>query len=104
LEKNNAGELNIESLCVVGSQLGCSIAMMWSALDWDQRVLPSYKQGQDVKAMILLSPLETFRGVSYRGPMGHPIVSGKASIGTSKFNTLICVGKEDAKAHTDAKK
>src|SRR5678816_134570 len=35
VEKNNAGELNIEALCVVGSQLGCSIAMIWSALDWD---------------------------------------------------------------------
>lgn len=104
LEKNNAGELNIEALCVVGSQLGCSIAMMWSVLDWDQRILPAFKQGQDVKAMILLSPVETFRGVTYRGPMGHPIVSGKASIGTCRFNTLICVGKEDAKAHADAKK
>jgi pimeloyl-ACP methyl ester carboxylesterase len=104
LEKNNAGELNIEALCVVGSQLGCSIAMMWSAMDWNARSLPAFKQGQDVKAMILLSPVETFRGVTIRGPMGHPIVSGKTTMGTSRFNTLICVGKEDAKAHADAKK
>lgn len=95
--KNNAGELNIEALCVVGAQLGCSIAMMWSAEDWNVRSLPSFKQGQDVKAMVLLSPVESFRGVTTRGPLGHPIVKAKLS-------TLICVGKEEPKPHGDAKR
>jgi pimeloyl-ACP methyl ester carboxylesterase len=97
VERNNAGELNIEALCVVGADLGCSIAMMWSAADWNVRSLPSIKQGQDVKAMILLSPVESFKGVTTRGPMGHAVVRGKLS-------TLICVGKEDAKALGDAKR
>ena len=70
---------------------------MWSAADWNVRSLPSIKQGQDVKAMVLLSPVESFKGVTTRGPMGHAVVRGKLS-------TLICVGKEDAKAHGDAKR
>jgi Dienelactone hydrolase and related enzymes len=97
VKKNNEGELNIEALCVVGAQLGCSIAMIWAAEDWNVRSLPSFKQGQDVKALVLLSPVESFRGVTTRGPMGHPVVKAKLS-------TLICVGKEDAKAMGDAKR
>lgn len=97
LEKNNAGELNIEALCVVGAHVGGTIGMMWSALDWNAPRLPTIKQGQDVKALVLLSPVESFRGVSTRGPMSHAAVRGGLS-------TLICVGKEDAKAYADAKR
>jgi pimeloyl-ACP methyl ester carboxylesterase len=97
VEKNNAGELNIEALCIIGAHIGGTIAMNWSAADWNVRSLPSFKQGQDVKAMILLSPVESFRGVSTRAAMGHPIVKAKLS-------TLICVGREDAKAYGDAKR
>jgi pimeloyl-ACP methyl ester carboxylesterase len=97
LQKNNAGELNIEALCVIGAHVGCTIAMNWSAADWNVRSLPSFKQGQDVKAMVLLSPVDSFRGVTTRGPLTHPIVRGKLS-------TLICVGKEDAKAYADSKR
>ena len=97
LEKNNAGELNIEALCVVGAQLGSLIAMKWSVADWNVQSLPSFKQGQDVKAMILLSPVDTFKGVTNKEPLAHPIVRGRLS-------TMICVGKEDAKAYGDAKR
>ena len=104
VEKNNAGQLNIEALCVVGAHVGCTIAMNWSAADWNVRLLPSFKQGHDVKAIVLLSPVESFRGVTTRAAMGHAIVNGKASIGSGKLSTLICVGKEDAKAYGDAKR
>ncbi|MGI8982250.1 MAG: alpha/beta hydrolase [Pirellulaceae bacterium] len=97
MEKNNAGELNIEALCVIGAELGSTIAMMWSAADWNVRSLPSIKQGQDVKAMVLLSPVESFRGVTTRGPLGHQVVRAKLS-------TLICVGKQEAKPYADAKR
>jgi len=97
VKKNNEGELNIEALCVVGAQLGCSIAMIWAAEDWNVRSPPSFKHGQDVKALVQLSPVESFRGVTTRGPMGHPVVKAKLS-------TLICVGKEDATAMGHAKR
>jgi len=97
VKKNNAGELNIEALCVVGAHLGATIGMKWCVQDWNVRILPSFKQGQDVKAMILLSPVETFKGVTTREPMAHQVVRGQLS-------TMICVGKEDAKALADAKR
>lgn len=97
MEKNNAGELNIEALCVMGAHLGGTIAMKWSVVDWNVRSLPSFKQGQDVKAMILLSPVDQFKGVNTRDPLAHPIVRGKLS-------TLICAGREDPKPFADAKR
>lgn len=97
VKRNNEGELNVNALCVLGAEFSGTIAMMWSAADWNARSLPSLKQGQDVKAIILLSPDESFRGVTTRGPMAHPIVRAKLS-------TLICVGKEDPKAIGNAKR
>ncbi len=56
LQKNNAGELNIEKLCIVGGGMGASVAMTWARLDWNRPPVGNRKQGQDVKALVLLSP------------------------------------------------
>lgn len=97
MKRNNAAELNIESLCVVGAGFGCILALNWAAADWSVKSLPSFKQGQDVKALILLSPLESFKGVTTRDALTHPIVK-------SRLSTLICVGKESPKELGDAKR
>ena len=60
-ERNNAGELNIDKLCVVGAEMGASVALNFAladALDQDSnRVLrPDYKLGRFVKALVLISP------------------------------------------------
>jgi len=62
MAKHNAGELNIDKLCVVGAELGAALAMNWAVLDWSWPVLLTGKQGQDVKALILLSPEWSFKG------------------------------------------
>ncbi len=97
MKQNNAAELNIESLCVVGAGFGGILALNWSAADWNVKSLPSFKQGQDVKALILLSPLESFKGVTTRDALIHPIVK-------SRLSMLICVGKESPKELGDAKR
>jgi pimeloyl-ACP methyl ester carboxylesterase len=56
MEKNNAGQCNIEMLCVVGAELGSIVAMRYAAADWSVPNLPAFKQGQDVHGLILLSP------------------------------------------------
>jgi hypothetical protein len=54
--KNNAGQLNIDKLCMVGAEMGSVIALNWAMRDWHARQLVGLRQGQDVKALVLISP------------------------------------------------
>ena len=69
IEKNNAGELNIEKLCIVGAGMGASVALHWTRSEWN--VLPKAytKQGQDVKVLILISPEWSTPGLSLAGAL-----------------------------------
>jgi pimeloyl-ACP methyl ester carboxylesterase len=67
--KNDAGELNLNKLCLVGAGMGANVAAIWAAQDWAAPPLAVGKQGQDVKAMVLVSPRWTFNGLSMQGPM-----------------------------------
>lgn len=97
LERNNAGELNIELLGVVGADLGALIAMYWAVHDWSWPQLPAYKQGRDVKALVLLSPPASFRGLSSRVPLKHPIVR-------AQLPTMIAFGARDSTQKKDAER
>ena len=94
-EKNNAGELNIEQLCVVGAEYGAILAARWAADDWSLQQLPAYKQGQDVKALVLLSPPASVKAVTLREAMP------RIPIGVS---ILIIAGTTDSKSSSEAKK
>jgi pimeloyl-ACP methyl ester carboxylesterase len=93
-EKNNAGELNIELLCVVGADVGAIVAVNWAALDWSRRQFPAFKQGRDVKALVLLSPTQTHKGFSLSKTIQHPVVRGGLSL-------MLVVGAQDKKALQD---
>lgn len=96
-DKNNEGECNIEMLTVVGAEFSCITAMQWAALDWSVRNLPSYKQGEDVKVLILLSPMSAFKGNSINEALNHPAVKNRLAI--AQF-----VGRQDSKGYAEAKK
>ncbi len=51
MDKNNAGELNINKLCVIGEEMGAVVGVDWAAWDWHWPRLATGKQGQDVKAL-----------------------------------------------------
>lgn len=97
LQRNNEGKLNIEQLCVVGTGFGASLATMWAVNDWAVRDLPTYKMGRDVKALILVSPVVSFKGVSINEAL-------KAQATLSRLSIMTMVGYQDARRYTDAKR
>jgi len=95
MEKNNAGEVNIEMLCVVGAEFGSIVAMNWAAMDWSWARTPYVKQGQDVKALVLLSPRQSIQRLNATKALAHPAIQHRLSI-------LFAVGDQDRKAYGEA--
>jgi pimeloyl-ACP methyl ester carboxylesterase len=98
MTKNNSQELNIDKLCIVGAEMGASVAINWTAKDWSWPILAGAgKQGQFVKALVLLSPQWSFKGM----PIG-------AAVGNREFvaqlSWMIVVGEQDSKAFGEAKR
>ncbi len=97
-EKNNAGSLNIDKLCIVGAEMGASVALNFTlndALDQDRNRVPrpDFQLGRFVKALVLISPELSFRGLPIRGSSARLIPD---------VAMLILVGRKDAKATEDA--
>lgn len=97
LERHNEKQLNIDALCVVGAEMGATVALAWSQLDWSWPVLATGKQGQDVKGLVLLSPVYNFKGLKITRALEDPNVRSKLSV-------YIVVGKADPKARRDAER
>ncbi|MCE9554720.1 MAG: alpha/beta hydrolase [Planctomycetes bacterium] len=97
-EKNNEGELNLEKLCIIGVEMGAVVAANWALLDWDTPVFPPpHKRGQDVKALVLVSPEWSFKGVS----MAPAIENAKLQ---ANLSIMLMVGSKDTKALEAAEK
>jgi len=91
---NNEGSLNIDKLCVVGSDLGAIVALHWSAGDWAVPDLPGRRQSRWVKALVLISPAWSVKGFSVSPALQSPaiqenialyIVSGQESKDTTRL-------------------
>ena len=97
-DKNNAGELNLEKLCVVGVELGAVVALNWAALDWSWPILATGKQGQDVKALALISPEWTIKG-------GFSINEALATNAVqSELSIMLIAGASNSKSMSDTKR
>jgi pimeloyl-ACP methyl ester carboxylesterase len=97
LVKNNAAELNIEKLCLVGVELGAVVAVNWAAHDWSWPMLATGKQGQDVKALVLISPEWAYKGLRLQEPLQQPNVRSDLSI-------MIVAGEGNGKSLKEAKR
>jgi pimeloyl-ACP methyl ester carboxylesterase len=95
MDRNNAGELNIDKLCIVGADLGAVVAANWAVLDWSWPALATGKQGQDVKAVVLLSPPKNVRGMALMPALGKREIA-------SKLSWLVAYGEQESDAK-DAK-
>ncbi len=94
--KNDEGALNLNKLCLCGSGLGANVAVYWAAQDWSAPSLAVGKQGQDVKALVLVSPKWSYRGLPLKGPMKNRAIQ-------QRISTLIAFGEKDTKASRDAR-
>jgi pimeloyl-ACP methyl ester carboxylesterase len=97
VSKNDAGELNLNKLCLVGAGMGANVAANWAAQDWAAPALAIGKQGQDVKALVLISPRWSFKGLSMQAPMRFRALMQNAA-------WLVIYGEEDAKVKTDVRR
>lgn len=101
MDQNNLGKLNIEMLCVVAADANAVVAVSWALRDWSYPQLINRKQGQDVKALILLSPQKSIKGVSLDPLLRNPLLSGRGA--AYVFPLMIIVGNNDRSAIADAR-
>lgn len=86
-EENDEGLLNLNALVVIGIREGCVLATHWAQRDWSFPSIGRVKQGQDVKALVLISPKKQIKGVGIDQPLRDPnllrlpimIVAGETS-------------------------
>jgi pimeloyl-ACP methyl ester carboxylesterase len=95
--KNDEGAFNLNKLCLVGAGMGATVATNWAAQDWAAPPLAVVKQGQDVKALALISPRWSYRGVTMQAPMAQAALKQNAA-------WLIISGAEDADVMADVRR
>ncbi|MEM6689537.1 MAG: alpha/beta hydrolase [Planctomycetota bacterium] len=63
-EENNEGNLNLNTLVVLGIGEGSVFASNWALKDWMFPSVGKIKQSEDVKALVMISPNKQFKGMS----------------------------------------
>lgn len=74
--ENNAGRLNLNALCMIGVQEGAILAGYWAARDWAIPSVGRMKQGQDVKALVYVSPEKNLHGLAMSTAAAEPNLLG----------------------------
>ena len=95
LKEHQALKLNIARLGIVGPEMGATVAALFANQDWNARAYDDgaagnrTPRGQDVKAIVLISPQKAFDGVN--------MVPALHALRTPEWNVafLVCVGKSD---------
>jgi alpha-beta hydrolase superfamily lysophospholipase len=100
-ERNNNKELNLNKLCVVGAEMGASVALNFAAFDavgYGDSDRGAYygtlQLGRFVKALVLLSPEMSYKGLSFPAA---PLEDQKKTL-----PVLILAGKDDPKSLDEA--
>ena len=89
-EQNNAGALNLNALTLVGVREGCVLAINWAITDWNFPNIGAHKQGKDVKALVLVSPVKLLHGYTVDAMFRDAFVW--------RLPTLIVVGQNSPEA------
>ncbi len=74
MAKHRAEHLNIDRLVIVAAEELAVVAINYTALDWSYPPLAGKKQGQDVKALVLLSPMWSFKTLNINEAVKTPAI------------------------------
>ncbi|QDT69630.1 Alpha/beta hydrolase family protein [Planctomycetes bacterium MalM25] len=97
VDKNDAGELNLNRLCYLGVGFGALVATNAAAVDWAVPQLNRGKQGRDVKALILVSPPWKQLGLEMLAALRQPGVQSQVAV-------LVTYGDQLKSAANDAER
>lgn len=89
--RSDAGELDIDRLCVVGCGLGGTLAALWTAADWNWPPTTTGPQGRHVRALALVSPVWASKGVSLSVPLTSEAIRQQVPV-------MVIAGKADRDA------
>lgn len=107
-DKHQAAELNMNKLAVIGAEMGATVALNFAANDLakkphsDGQAGFQTPRGQDVRAVVLLSPQTGFAGVPVNLALNALRSPGADPNGGVAF--LVCVTKKDSEDRGQAKK
>ncbi len=73
-KENNAGNLNLNALTLVGIREGAVFAANWAINDWGFPSVGKIKQGQDVKALVFVSPVKNAEGFPIDAAIRHQVL------------------------------
>ena len=77
-EKNDAGELNLNLLSVIAFGKMSINAIDWCISDWSWPPIRGVQQGQNVKSLIMVSPIRRFKSMNMAQGLKHPLFASKA--------------------------
>lgn len=95
--KNDAGEINLNRMAYVGVGMGALVATNAAAVDWSVLQLNTGKQGQDVKALALVSPPWSLKGVGVLNALRQPGVQSEVAV-------MLLYGGDDRKSASAAER
>lgn len=102
-DEHQAGRLNMRKLAVVASEMSTAIAVNFAARDWLKKPYDDAPtldrktpRGQDVQAIVLLSPVETLSGV--------PTIDATRFLRKTGMAGLLMFGQKDSKRKRAATK
>ena len=97
VEKEAEGDIDLEQLCVIGSGLGGTLAATWAVADWHWLPNTQGPQGQQVRTIILISPVWADQGISITNALNARTTSGQVEVKPllEHLPVMIIAGSDD---------
>lgn len=110
-ERHQAGELNMNKLAVVGAEMGATVGLNFAYNDWLKKPhsdgQPGFQtpRGQDVRAVVLISPQTGFAGIPVNAALNAMRTNYPTAVDPNGgVAVLVCVAKKDTEDRGQAKK